>query len=228
FETAETRWLGLQTAIGTSGAFAFEIDDVALVGARAPGAPHGGATQSRVKRTPASAVAGARWEPLGTDPAGDGTKALLPDAVSLGSWTSGSTVWFRVGLAAPMGEDFGVNLVLDLDGDPANGEPWWGKNTAFRFDLLVSAWAFASSSSTLDGAIGIARAGDAVKGSVIDESLGAPRIVAAPGGKEIYIGVPSALLGAAAPIRVVAAVGSTFLHNDDLPDSGAAQLARLP
>ena len=48
-------------------------------------------------------------------------------------------MWFRVGLAAPVGDDFGVNLVLDLDGDPANGEPWWLR--AAESFTAVTPWA---------------------------------------------------------------------------------------
>jgi complex I intermediate-associated protein 30 (CIA30) len=224
-ELGEARWIGVQSGPGRTGAFTLEIDDVQLVGAQRPSSPHGNAMNARIRRTPPSALASARWQELATDPAGDGKAKGLPDAVALAFWQSGHVVWFKVTLAAPPGPSFGLNLVLDVDGDPANGQPWWGSNKDFKFDRLVSVWAFDSTDETLEGTIGIANADDAVKGRAIDPSLGAPRVAFDPNGREICVGVPRTALGSAAKVRVVAAVGSAMRHNDDVPDTGAATFA---
>jgi len=42
------------------------------------------------------------------------------------------------------------------------------------------------------------------------------------------VGIPARALGTSTrgPVRLVAAVGSAFQHNDDVPDEGAAVVAR--
>lgn len=221
-DLGEVRWIGVQAAPGRSGDYAVEIDDVELVGAAQPASPHGNAMNARVRRSRASDLAAAKWQPLGTDPAGDGKAPALPDIVALASWSDGDTVWFRLSLAAAPGPAFGVNLVFDVDGDPSNGQSWWGSNTGFRFDRLATVWVFDASEEMLEGTIGLASADDAMKGRMIDPALGALRVVAHAAAKEIFVGVPRAVLaGAGSTVRVLAAVGSPMRHNDDLPDAGA-------
>ncbi len=220
-DLGEVRWLGVQSLPGRSGDFTLEIDDVELIGAARPSSPHGNAMAARIRRTPASALSAAKWKALGTDPAGDGKVATLPDVVALASWSEADVVWFRVSLAAPPGAAFGVNLAFDVDGDPTNGRPWWGVNTAFRFDRLVSVWVFDTTEETFEGTIGIASADDAMQGRAIDPSFGVPRVAVDAAAREISIGVPRAVLGGAGSVRVLAAVGSPMRHNDDLPDVGA-------
>jgi hypothetical protein len=224
-ELGEVRWLGVQSAPGRSGDFSLEVDDIELLGAARPASPHGNALEARIRRTPASALAAAKWKPLGTDPAGDGKVASLPDVVALASWSDGDVVWFRVSLASPPGAAFGVNLAFDVDGDPTNGQPWWGANTAFRFDRLVTVWVFDTTEETLEGTIGIASADDAIRGRAIDPSFGAPRVAVDPAAREVSIGVPRAVIaGAGGSVRMLAAVGSPMRHNDDMPDAGAVTL----
>jgi hypothetical protein len=221
-DLAEARWLGIQAAAGRTGPFAFEVDDVELVGASRPASPHGARMQSRVKKAALGALASATWAELGTDPVGDGKAASLPDIVSLASVRQGDTVWFRLTTAAPVGEAFGVNLVFDTGSEPAKTRPWWGSNTGFKFERLVTAWVFATTADGFEGTIGISSAEDAMKGAMIDDALGAPQLAVSADGRQIYVGVPRAALGGGSrPVRLLAAVGSPMKHNDDLPDTGA-------
>ena len=224
-DLGEVRWLGFQAAPGRTGGFAFELDDVELVGAARPASPHGPRMQGRVPKTTSASLAAAAWTELGTDPAGDGKVAELPDLVSLATFRDGETVWFRLTTVAPVGPAFGVNLVFDTGAEPTKAQPWWGSNTAFEFDRLVTAWVFDTSADAFEGTIGISTAENATKGAAIDDTLGAPKL--AVDGRNVYVGVPRAVLGGGAHgIRVLAAVGSPMKHNDDLPDTGA--LAMTP
>jgi hypothetical protein len=219
-DLGDVRWLGIQTAVGRTGAFAFDVDDVSLLGATRPLSPHGAAMQNRVKRTPASALAKAAWTPIGTDPQGDGKAANLPDILALASWTDGGTVWFRLSLAAPAGPAFGLNLVFEVGPEPAK-TPWWGVNTAFTFDRIATAWVLETNEDTFIGTIGMATADGAMKGAMIDEALGVPKVAVSADGREIYVGLSrSALGGGGRAVKVLAAVGSPMKHNDDLPDAG--------
>src|SRR6185369_2834390 len=147
---------------------------------------------------------------------GDGKAANLPDILVLASWTDGGTVWFRLSLAAPAGPAFGLNLVFEVGPEPAK-TPWWGVNKAFTFDRIATAWVLETNEDTFIGTIGMATADGAMKGAMIDEALGVPKVAVSADGREIYVGLSrSALGGGGRAVKVLAAVGSPMKHNDDL------------
>jgi hypothetical protein len=159
------RWLGVSTRSGRPGRFEFEIDDVELYTSRAD-------AQLRVQSAPTLAVA---FQPspaselppgpckeLAQDPPDDGKQKRLPDATALAVCFDDAhdRVWFRIELAGPLPKRWiGANVALDVDGDPSNGMAWWGTNTAFHFDRLVSVYG-SESGSGYEGTIGIADAAD--------------------------------------------------------------------
>ena len=228
WDAGQARWIGVQTVPGVAGPFSVDIDDVAWTGADSAGAaPISVSNEPPVSRVlvpdDEAPLRALPWRPLAEDGRGDG-HAGLPDARALfvAQDPTRPLTWFRIDLQDPPPAGWmGVNLALDTDGDPANGTAWWGKNTAFHFDRLVTAWVF--------------RAGDAYQGTV---GIASPEDVAAMSltnreevhlaidraAKRAYVGVQSALVRAES-VRVVAAVGSAFLFADDLPDEGAARLA---
>src|SRR6266581_2726619 len=223
----QARWFGVQTVPGASGPFAIEIDDVAWIGADWPDAtptPAAGEPPTSRPLIPddAAPLQGLPWRQLALDGEGDGRPGL-PDARALFAAPdrARSLAWFRIDLQdSPPANWIGVNLALDTDGDPANGPAWWGKNTAFHFDRLVTAWVFRVG-DRYEGTVGIA-SGDEVTAMrltnqaevhlAVDRSL-----------KRVYLGVPAGLVEAGGS-RVVAAVGSAMFFSDDLPNDGAASL----
>lgn len=228
----EVHWLGVTTAPGAHGPFRLEIDDVALVGheGAGPAAPVASSGPPRVVRLRASpAPPKGSWRELARDPAGDGKQKSLPDATSLSVQedAGGGIVWFRIGLAAPPPEPwFGVNLALDTDGNPDNGTPWWGANTAFRFDRLVTLWVFRTADA-YQGVAGVADAAQVAGGELMGEAPAGLLFFLDRQSPAILVGVPRAALGSPpGAVRVVAAVGSALSHNDDVPDAGAALLPR--
>jgi hypothetical protein len=76
--------------------------------------------------------------------------------------------------------------------------------------------------------IGIADAKDVQAGNFGGSPGDGVRVVLEQRPPAVVIGIPRRALGAApaAPVRLVAAVGSSFQHNDDVPDTGAALLPR--
>src|SRR5262249_40900837 len=103
-----------------------------------------------------------------------------------------------------------------------NGMDWWGSNKAFKFDRLVTVYGSATWSG-YEGTLGIADAAE-VKAFNMVGSGSDPVLVGVDSDRPAFLGgIPKRVLGASA--RVVAAVGSSFMHNDDVPDSGAIQLA---
>jgi len=231
WEPTEAHWLGLSTAPGMHGRFVLEVDDVQFVSHKAdvrpvpvtePGTP-------RVIRLALSEVpSSGAWRQLARDPSGDGKRPSLPDAigVSVSTGSADGRIWFRIGLRdAPSASSLGLNLALDVDGDAANGTPWWGVNTAFRFDRLVSVWLFKAGS----GYQGVAGTADAAAVAQGDFMAGGQdlRVAVDHESPAFLVGVPRSVLGAGAGmVRFVAAVGSALAHNDDVPDAGAIALPR--
>jgi hypothetical protein len=234
FDPADARFVGVQAVADHEGPFEFWIDDVALYGAAGAraGAPVAKDGPSFVERLPApmsDARGSDAWQELARDPAGDGTKPGLPDAVALRLLRDEAhdQLWFRVELKEPLSEQWaGMNLALDVDGDPNNGTPWWGHNKAFRFDRLVTAY-INDIGSGYQGQLGIADASEVSKGLFAAPRFGLPGYTVDPAHRAFVVAVPrAAFQGGTGPVRLVAAVGSSFMHNDDVPDEGAIVLER--
>ncbi|HEV8700426.1 MAG TPA: CIA30 family protein [Candidatus Polarisedimenticolia bacterium] len=223
----EARWLGVQTIPGVSGPFSIEIDDVAWIGEDGSGAapvPAPGEPPSSRSLIPddAAPLRALPWRELARDGEGDGRPGL-PDARALfvANDPSRPLAWFRIDLQdTPPSTWMGVNLALDTDGDPANGTAWWGKNTAFHFDRLVTAWLFRVGEAYY-GTVGIASVEEVAAMNLTNQEE--VHFALDRSAKRVYIGVPAALVESGGA-RAVAAVGSVFVFSDDLPNEGGAQL----
>src|SRR5262245_32146399 len=98
------------------------------------------------------------WHELATDAASDGKSPRLPDAKSLAIAYDErhDEVWFRIGLQqAPPKASIGLNLALDTDLDQTNGTAWWGVQSGYRFDRLVTVWV-RDVGSAYQGFVGVA------------------------------------------------------------------------
>jgi hypothetical protein len=212
-----------------AGEVAFELDDVTFYGTGAgPGSPIVSGTPTGLAVVPFTSVAAipsTGWIDLGADPERDGKTPTLPDATRLEAIPSAANdmLWVRVTLREPPHERWmGVNLALDVDGDPANGFAWWGTNSGFRFDRLVTVWCFRVAAGC-QGYIGVADAAQAATGTLVAGGADALRVAIDPERRAFVVGVVRMRLGFdGRPIRLVAAVGSALLYADDVPGQGAA------
>lgn len=232
FDRKAVRWIGVSVRGEQAGPFEFAIDDVRLYageGRAALRVADGPTMTQAFSAAPASAMPQGPWTELAGDAVGDGRQGRLPDAtaLALSRDDADGLVWFRIALAGPVPERWlGVNLALDVDGDPGNGMEWWGANTAFHFDRVVTAYGSATGEG-YEGTIGIADAAEVQKGDMAGSRNERVVVVLDRTHPAIVVGIPRSALGtSAAPVRVVAAVGSAFQHNDDVPDAGAATLPR--
>lgn len=206
---------------------AVEIDDIVLYGraegSAAPVAVGPAGSSSIAPFTPLASIPSEGWVELASDAAGDGRMPSLPDATRLETIPSSpdGLVWLRVSLSEPPhGRWMGLNAVLDVDGDPANGTAWWGANTAFKFDRLVSVWCMRVEEGC-QGIIGAADAGQVASG-IFSDGAGGVRLAIDRERRAFVVGVPrDSLRLQAEALRMVVAVGSALAFNDDVPGEGA-------
>jgi hypothetical protein len=214
-----------------TGDIAFEIDDVAfyaLTADRVEPVPSGPSTGLvTAPFVSLSAIPAAGWTDQGADPEGDGRTPSLPDAVKLETIASSpdNILWARVTLREPPHDRWmGVNLLFDVDGDPANGFAWSGANRAFKFDRVVTVWCLRVAAGC-QGYIGIADAAQAAAGTFVAGGGDQLRFAIDRERRGFVVGVPRDLLKLSGhAIRLVAAVGSALLFADDVPGQGAATI----
>ena len=216
-------------AEGATGEVAFEVDDIVLYGhgtaVTAPPAAGPAGSVAIVPFTPMASIPSAGWIRLSDDPAGDGRIPALPDATSLETIPASADgiVWLRMTLSqAPNDRWLGLNAVLDVDGDPANGQAWWGANSSFKFDRLVTVWCIRVAEGC-QGYIGVASADQVANGTMSSGGAQGVRFAIDHERRAFVVGIPREALGQGKrDLRLVAAVGSALLYNDDVPGQGAA------
>jgi hypothetical protein len=215
----------------TSGDFAFAVDDVAFYaqgsGRLEPVAAGQPAGLAVVPFTKLADIPTAGWVDLATDQERDGKMPSLPDATRLEAIASApdNRLWARITLREPPHDRWiGVNLAVDVDGDPSNGFAWWGANNGFKFDRLVTVWCFRVAEGC-QGYIGVADAADAASGRIVTGGGESLRFAIDRDRRAFVVGVPRDLLKLQGrEIRLVAAVGSALLYGDDVPGQGAATI----
>jgi pimeloyl-ACP methyl ester carboxylesterase len=161
------------------------------------------------------------WTVLAFDPKGDVRDASLADAAQL-SYRYDSRqdiLWFRVTLyGRPNEKAFGVNIVVDTGADDsaATKMNWWGQNTEFKFDKVVTAWV-THGSAGYEGTIGVGDATGA-KARKINNLL-QNNLQIRVEGDSIIIGVKRTDLTDKMKMNLIVAVGSNQQVNDDVPNT---------
>jgi pimeloyl-ACP methyl ester carboxylesterase len=159
------------------------------------------------------------WTVLAFDAKGDGRDPSLADAAAL-SYRYDSRqdlLWFRVTLYGKPNEDaFGINIVVDTgDADDAKTN-WWGANTDFKFDKLLTAWVTRDNGS-YRGTIGVGDAAGTKARNI--NNLAQNNLQVRVEGDSIIIGVKRTDLTDKMKMNLIAAVGSNQQWNDDIPNT---------
>jgi hypothetical protein len=214
-----------------AGSFAFEIDDVQLYASRREAklrVQDGPTLTVPFTAAPASEAPSGPWKELASDAPDDGKQKRLPDATSVAVCPDEAhgRLCFRVTLAGPIPDRWlGVNLALDVDGDPSR------HGLVGHERRLSSSTAWSRSTVRHRGGLR-GDAGHRGRRRRAGRQLRRPKnepvtVVLDKAGPALLVAIPRSALGTSTtPARVVAAVGSAFLHNDDVPNEGAAVLAR--
>ncbi|HEV7238916.1 MAG TPA: hypothetical protein VGQ36_06710 [Thermoanaerobaculia bacterium] len=163
------------------------------------------------------------WKPVVSDEEGDGKSKSMPDLRNVAWRADGDRVWFLFSLAAaPDPSRIGMNLAMDLDGDPDNGPNWWAGNRGFRYDRLVTVWVARGKDGKYRGSVGVADAADIVAERFTTSPAGTVSFAVDAENEALLVGVKrSALVD---QMRVVATVGSNTDWNDVAPGEGSALL----
>ncbi|HEY6174368.1 MAG TPA: CIA30 family protein [Kofleriaceae bacterium] len=215
-------WLGITTGEESPRDFTLEIDDVELV-AETPPDPGLSPTQKLMLTDPRS-LDRLAFTTIARDDRGDTVHPRLPDAreLQLAVDPSDDRVWFRFVLQDPPPDGwFGLNVALDIDGDPDNGGAWWGQNKRFHYDRLITAY-LGRGAGYWQGFVGVADAAQVASFSVAARSSDV-RVAVDPARKTLAVGVPRVALGLApgGRARLIGTVGSNLTFNDDVPAEGA-------
>lgn len=161
------------------------------------------------------------WRELAADPASDGKSPRLPDARSLAFAydEKRDEVWFRIGLeASPPRSYVGLNLALDGDLDQANGTAWWGVQSGFRFDRLVTVW-LRDVGDCYQGFVGVADSAMVAGGRFGTPLPARIRTARDEAGRFLFVGLARRELDVDGRFDVVATVGSSMMANDSVPDA---------
>ena len=164
------------------------------------------------------------WTVLTFDPKGDARDASLADAAQLSYQYDKQRdfLWFRVSLyGAPNEQTFGVNIVFDTGGDEAGKMNWWGANSAFKFDRLLTAWVTRGAEG-YQGTIGV---GDptGVQAKQFNNLLQNDLQIRVAG-DSIVIGVKRTDVTDKLKLNLLASVGSNQQWNDDIPNTRFATI----
>jgi len=132
-------------------------------------------------------------------------------------------VWFRFTYYACPSQDFGINLMLDTDGNANNGANWFYKNKSFKFDIQATLW-LRKTRGRYYGVNALSKASDARERRLASISDKAMQFFFDKKNKQLYVAIKHSDLGSPSQMRVAGATGSNRFWNDDIPDQGAGKI----
>lgn len=170
----------------------------------------------------------APWSLAGEDPEGDGRRVGYQDGRALWFWLDAErdTLWVRLGVYGEIDEERpAVSLSFDLDDDQETGVAWYGSNTVFRFDKMVSAGPTRREGDRFIGYNGITDADGVRRREWINERQGNVAFLLDPAESAYIVGVAlSDLEPRSSRVRFIGSVGHRATWNDDLIDRGSVVL----
>ncbi len=141
-------------------------------------------------------------------------------------------LWFKIDTYGGFNSSiFGLNLIMRIPGDNfVMG--WWGTNSSFRLNRLVTFWVQGSPPNNYSGVIGISDAGGVQSMNYMRLASGNIGADVRENEKSYIVFFPrsdliSDELFDAGPVSidVIAAVGTNQLWNDDIPNSGMGTIS---
>ncbi len=173
------------------------------------------------------------WTSIATDPERDGMYSGVLDGKELWYWYDQDldNIVFKVDVYGTIDPNtIGINIVMNIPGDPTVAS-WWGANSSFRFNRLVTLWITGTPPSDYSGTVGICNAAGAQAMNYMNLARGNIGIAVQPGTSSYVFSFPredliSDELLEAGPVNIsaIAAVGTNQFWNDDIPDNGSGMM----
>lgn len=159
------------------------------------------------------------WTTIIEDAEDDHSNKALADGKALAYHydTDADSVWFKFDFfSLPDTTVLGINLVLDNDQDQSTGYGWWGSNTDFTYDQLVTVWVVDPGNGMYRGTVGVGYAEDTLFGRFTNVHRHNIDLHVDGTNATIYAGMKRADLDDDGNLSLLGAVGSSTLWNDDI------------
>ena len=173
------------------------------------------------------------WTSFATDPERDGLYSGVLDGKEVWYWYDQEldNLVFKVDVYGTIDPNtIGINIVMNIPGDGTVAS-WWGANSSFRFNRLVTLWITGTPPSDYSGTVGICNAAGAQAMNYMNVARGNIGIAVQPGTSSYVFSFPRADLISdelldAGPVNIsaIAAVGTNQFWNDDIPDNGSGMI----
>ena len=164
------------------------------------------------------------WTVAAIDPKGDARDPSSADAAQLSYRydESAGMLWFRLSVFGGLNADaFGVTIAVDTGATEREKANWWGANTAFTFDRLITA-SVTRTGSRYAGTLGISDAAGAIRKELAN--LRRDNVEVRVEADAILIGVKRDELTDWMAMKAIAAVGPKDGWNDDIPNARSAEI----
>lgn len=184
---------------------------------------------STFSMTPVPAdVQNADWIMLTEDQAQDGRREDSADGKAFYYYYDQhtDTLWFKLELYNEISEEApAVSVSLDIDLNQQTGIAWYGANSSFTFEKMLSVGPTSKEGTVYTGYNGITNAKGVTSREWINEKQGVLAFHVDHAGKAYYIGVKRTDI---APhlqqAHVIGSVGQHALWNDDIGETGYATI----
>ena len=172
------------------------------------------------------------WTELTTDARGNGVEAESADGRALAYYYDAATdtLWFRLSIFGEIDPARpAVSISIDVDADQATGIPWYGTNSGFMFDKMLSVGPLEAAGALVRGYNGITNADGVTRRDWINERQGVLTFYVDAPGRAYIVGVARADISPnLATFHVIGSVGANALWNDDIGESGYATIDLEP
>lgn len=173
-------------------------------------------------------ISGLDWTDLATDARGDGDRADSADGRALAYYYDAirDVLWFRLELYGTVdNERPAVSISIDVDGDQTTGISWYGANTGFTFDKMLSVGPLEPDGDLVRGYNGITNANGVSRREWINERQGVLTFFVDEPSRAYVVGCSRTDISPdLRRFNVIGSVGANARWNDDIGEQGYAAI----
>ncbi len=168
------------------------------------------------------------WVKLADDQAQDGQETSSADGKAFYYHydVQADTLWFKLELYNDVSEDApAVSVAIDIDTDQSTGIAWYGANSGFMFEKMLSVGPISKEDEMYNGYNGVTNQEGVSAGDWINEKQGVLAFHIDRASKSYFIGVSRLdVAPGLKSMHVIGSVGKNALWNDDIGEVGFATI----